>query len=138
MVVERVDAAPLLGFPPAEVDEDAARDFAAATAELLDAHLNDLQTGKGGALQATAPAGLAEALDAGIPGVSDLATPDRPVERARYLLRVHLDDRVRALAAVVTVVDSTGAERTAELGFVPDGDGAPALAMVPAPPPPPA
>lgn len=96
---------------PTPPDEDAARRFAAAVADWLDAHLTALNAGRDGRLDAVAPRDLPRARARAVLG--RLASPADPVTTATYDIVVTTDGRPAwAHARVSLTRDGGGRELT--------------------------
>lgn len=135
VVGERVSAVYPLGSRPVlglgenpEADQDAIDAASAAVGDWLDQHLDTLQRDGEGSWGDIAAEGLADA-DERTAVTTDLASPDAPVEAARYIMSVYHDGPPRYLTARVEVTHPDESVATAELVFVTAEDGAPTLTM---------
>lgn len=135
VVGERVSAVyplggrPILGLgenPPP--DEDAIKAATTAVGDWLDEHLDRLQREGSGAWGAVAAKGLANPKERR-PVTTGLASPDAPVEAARYVMSVYHDGHPRYLTARVEVTHPDDSVDTVELVFLTDEDGTPTLTM---------
>lgn len=135
VVGERVSAAyplggrPLLGLgqnPPP--DEDAIQAATTAVGDWLDEHLDRLQREGTGTWGEVAADGLANNKERG-PVTTGLASPDAPVEAARYVMSVYHDGPPRYLTARVEVTHPDESVDTVELVFTTDEKGNPTLTM---------
>lgn len=113
------------------VDEGAVQVFATAVFDWLDGHLDDLQRGGDGHLDAVLDAGLAASLDdaarAGL--TTALASPATPVAAATYTLTAYHDATIEHAAVEISVTDRSGATRRTTLVFTPGAEGAPVLTL---------
>lgn len=140
VVGERVAAVyPLGGRPILGLGEDPSPDEAAidaattAVGDWLDEHLDRLQREGSGTWGSIAADGLADSKQRR-PATTGLASPDAPVQAARYVMSVYHDGPPRYLTARVEVTHPDDSVATAELVFVTDEEGTPTLTMLgPAP-----
>lgn len=135
VVGERVSAVyPLGGRPILGLGENPAPDEAAinaattAVGDWLDEHLDRLQREGSGTWGAMAADGLANAKDRKL-ATTGLASPDAPVETARYVMSVYHDGTPRYLTTRVEVTHPDDSVAMAELVFVTDEEGTPTLTM---------
>lgn len=135
VVGERVSAVyplggrPLLGLgenPPP--DEDAIDAAATAVGDWLDEHLDRLQRDGKGTWGEIAAEGLANAEDRGAV-TTGLASPDAPVEAARYVMSIYHDGPPRYLTARVEVTHPDESVDVVELVFLTDDEGNPTMTM---------
>jgi len=110
----------LAGQPVPAPDEDAINALIARTADLLDAHLRDLNAGGPGLLAELAPDGMfATAAEADVIG-TDLANQDEPAMAARYVLDVAYDEIPRFIRVRVEVDWLDGSTAAIDLALTPD------------------
>lgn len=135
VVGERVSAVYTLGSRPVlglgedpEADQGAVDAAATAVGDWLDRHLDALQRDGEGAWGDVAAEGLADA-DERTAAATALASPEAPVEAARYVMSVYHDGPPRYLTARVEVTHPDDSVAVAELVFVTDEDGTPTLTM---------
>ncbi len=135
VVGERVSAVyPLGGRPILGLGEDPPPDEAAinaattAVGDWLDEHLDGLQREGAGAWGNMAADGLANAKERR-PVTTALASPDAPVEAARYVMSVYHDGPPRYLTTRVEVTHPDDSVTMAELVFITDEEGTPTLTM---------
>ncbi len=135
VVGERVSAVYTLGSGPVlglganpDADQEAVDAAAAAVGDWLDRHLDALQRDGEGAWGDVAAEGLADA-DERTAVTTDLASPDAPVEAARYVMSIYHDGPPRYLTARVEVTHPDDSVAVAELVFVTDEEGTPTLTM---------
>lgn len=115
--------------PTPEPDQAAIDAFAEQVDGWLDEHLTALQDGGAGLLSEVA---APDVLDGADPGTldavtTDLASPDAPVDHARYHLVVAHSGAPLWMRAHVTVVSRDGAAREVGFVFMPADDGGPTL-----------
>lgn len=116
-----------LGANP-EPDQAAVDQVATAVGDWLDAHLDRLQrTGKG-LLGEVAPDDLGSAEERRVV-TSQLASPDNPVESARYIITVYEDGAPQYLTVRVEVAHPDESVSTAGLVFVVGEGGSPRLSL---------
>lgn len=131
VVVVAADASSLVFNDRATPEPDGAAidAFADRVGDWLDGHLTALQDDDEGLLEEVAAPDLLEGADpAALDAVtSDLASPDAPVDRARYHLVVAHSGRPLWLRAHVTVVSRDGAAHEVGFVFTPTDDGPPTL-----------
>ncbi len=135
VVGERVSAVYTLGGRPVlglganpEADQDAIDAAATAVGDWLDRHLDALQRDGKGAWGDVAAKGLADA-DERTAVTTALASPEAPVEAARYVMSIYHDGPPRYLTARVEVTHPDDSVAVAELVFLTDEDGTPTLTM---------
>lgn len=116
-----------LGEDPARQDE-AIEAAAAAVGDWLDQHLDRLQRDGKGTWGDIAAEGLANG-EQRRAVTTGLASPDAPVEAARYVMSVYHDGPPQYLTARVEVTHPDDSVDTAELVFVTAEDGTPTLTM---------
>lgn len=120
---------PLLGLGGnPEPDQAAIESVVDAVGDWLDAHLDELQRTGQGLWGTIAADGLADADQRGLVA-TDLASPDQPVERARYLMTVYVDGAPEYVTTRVEVGHPDGSASEVGLVFVVAGDGTPRLSM---------
>jgi hypothetical protein len=124
--VQSVSSGRPLGLGSARAaDDEAIQQAVDAIAAWLDAHLDTLHRGEGDVWADMAVDGLAD--EAGHVTTA-LASPERHVTGAAYLMTVLHDGAPQLVAVEVTVVHRDGGSAAAELLFAVDG-GAPALTL---------
>lgn len=135
VVGERVSAVYTLGSRPVlglgsnpDAHQDAVDAAATAVGDWLDRHLDALQRDGEGAWEGVAAEGLADA-DERTAVTTDLASPEAPVEAARYVMSIYHDGPPRYVTARVEVTHPDDSVAVAELVFVTAEDGTPTLTM---------
>ncbi len=120
---------PLLGLGAnPEPDQAAIESVVNAVGDWLDAHLDALQRTGQGAWGVVAAEGLADGKKRQ-QVTSELASPDMPVERARYVVTVYHDGTPRYVTTRVEVGHPDGSTSEVGLVFVVAADGTPRLSM---------
>lgn len=120
---------PVLGLGAnAEPDQAAIDAAVAAVGDWLDAHLDQLQRGEDGQWDAMAADGLAED-DQRAPVTTELASPDAPVESARYVMSVYHAGPPQYLTTRVQVTHPDDSTSDVGLVFTVAEDGTPTLTM---------
>lgn len=97
-------------------------------ANWLDRHLDNLQRTGNGRLGQVAPTGLAPQRTRA-PVTTELASPDRPVDSARYTLTAYHDGDVEMVTAAVVVRHPKGPPSRAHFVFTIGRSGKPVLAL---------
>lgn len=120
---------PLLGLGGnPEPDQAAIEGVVGAVGDWLDAHLDALQRTGQGAWGVVAVDGLADGKKRQ-QVTTDLASPDAPVERARYVMTVYQDGTPQYVTTRVEVTHPDGSTSDVGLVFVVAEDGTPRLSM---------
>lgn len=103
-------------------------DTLAQIGDWLDAHLDELQRTGSGRFGAIAADGLASGDDRD-PVTTHLASPDRPVDEARYQMTAYHAGAPTMVSVRVTVTHPDSDPTGSELGFVVADDGTPIMMM---------
>lgn len=113
------------------VDTAAVDAFSTAILDWLDAHLDDLQRGGSGQLDAILDGATAAALDDATRTAltTALASPEAPVVGAVYTLSAYHDATIEWASVQVTVTDPAGAPHAATLLLAPGPEGRPLLSV---------
>ncbi len=120
---------PLLGLGAnPDPDQASIEEVVAAVGDWLDAHLDGLQRTGEGAWGVVAADDLATDKQRR-QVTTDLASPDEPIKRARYVMTVYQDGTPQYVTARVEVVHPDGSKADVGLVFVVADDGTPRLSM---------
>ena len=120
---------PLLGLGGnPEPDQAAIESVVGAVGDWLDAHLDALQRTGQGAWGVVAADGLADG-ERRQQVTTELASPDRPVDHARYVMTVYQDGAPQYVTTRVEVGHPDGSTSEVGLVFVVAEDGTPRLSM---------
>lgn len=128
--VIHLGSGPVLGLGQTAAPDQQAVDAAVdAVGDWLDSHLDGLQRDGAGTWGHIAASGLAETKRQRRLVTTALASPDAPVEDARYLMSVYHDGAPQYLTTRVEVTHPDGSVANVGLVFVIDPDGTPRLTM---------